>query len=177
MRDKYNTFIFPFQAIFQHIFKCALEDVTEQIATTQSFAVENENIGTNRLMSVKFSKSDSLCRVFLCRSGLPSSDLTGEIGSLTRLLSVMSTKADIVACSGCPVDLIRTIHRCDFLSRAAQCCFCFEHLRLQTKMHRPTYSVFDRIDFFSVLKCLMVLLGAATTWVLQSPDLAQVSMF
>ena len=43
-------------------------------------------------------------------------------------------------------------------------------------MRKPTYSVFGRIDFFSVLKCLMVSLGAATgeDWVLQSPDLAQV---
>ena len=169
---------FPFQAIFQHIFNCAMNDLAEQIATTQHFAIEFEDEGVNRLMSVKFWKGDTLCRIYVCRSGLPSSVLTGELGSLSRLLSVVSTKADIVACSGCPVELIQTIDHNAFFPRAVQSCFRFEHLQLQKMMHKPTYSVFGRIDFFSVLKCLMVSLGAATgeDWVLQSPELAQVSI-
>ena len=129
-------------------------------------------------MSLKFWKGESLCRVFVCRSGLPSTDLTGDLGSLSRLLSVVSTKADIVACSGCPVQLIKTIDYSDLFSRAVQSCFRFEHLRLHTMMQKPTYSVFGRIDFLSVLKFLIVSLGAATgeDWVLQSPDLAQDSI-
>ena len=156
-----------------------MSDLAEQIATTQCFGIEFENVGLNRLMSVRFWKGDSLCRVFVCRSGLPSTDLTGELGSLSRLLSVVSTKADIVACSDCPVELIKTIDHSDLFSRAVQSCFRFEHLRRDTMMHKPTYSVFGRIDFFSVLKSLMVSLGAATgeDWVLQSPDLAQVCIF
>ena len=169
---------FPFQAIFQHIFNCAMNDLANQIATTQNFAIEFEDQGVNRLMSVKFWKGNTLCRVYVCRSGLPSSDLTGELGSLSRLLSVVSTKADIVACSGCPVELIRTIDYSAFFPRAVQSCFRFEHLQLQKMMHKPTFSVFGRIDFFSVLKCLIVPLGAATDedWVLQSPELARVSI-
>ena len=155
-----------------------MNDLANQIATTQHFAIEFEDQGVNRLMSVKFWKGDTLCRVYVCRSGLPSSDLTGELGSLSRLLSVVSTKADIVACSGCPVELIRTIDYNAFFPRAVQSCFRFEHLQLQKMMHKPTFSVFGRIDFFSVLKCLMVSLGAATDedWVLQSPELARVSI-
>ena len=128
-------------------------------------------------MSVKFFKGDSLCRVFVFRNGLPSTDLTGELGSISRLLSVVSTKADIVACSGCPVELIQTIDHNVFFPRAVQSCFGFEQLQLQKMMHKP-HSVFGRIDFFSVLKCLIVSLGAATgeDWVLESPDLARVSI-
>ena len=110
-------------------------------------------------MSFTFWQGNSLCRVFVCPSGLHSSDLTGDLGSISRLLSLVSTKAEIVACSGCPVDLIHTTDRCGLLSQAVQCCFCFEHLRLQTMMHKPTYSVFGRIDFFSVLRCLIVSLS------------------
>ena len=153
--------MFPFQTIFQYILNCLISDLAEQIATTQCFGIEFENVGLNRLMSVRFWKGDFLCRAFVCRSGLPSTDLTGELGS-SRLLSVVSTKADIVACSGCPVELIKTIDHSDLFSRAVQSCSRFEHLRLETMMHKPTYSVFGRIDFFSVLKSLMVSLGAAT---------------
>ena len=156
-----------------------MSDLAEQIATTQCFGIEFENVGTNRFMTARFWKGDSLCRVFICRSGLPSSDLTGELGSLSRLLSVVSTRADIVACSGCTVDLVKTIDHSDLFSRSVQSCFRFEHLRLETMMRKPTYSVFGRIDFFSVLKSLMVSLGGATDedWVMQSPDLAQVRIF
>ena len=155
-----------------------MSELAEQIATTQCFAIEFENVGVNRLTSVKFWKGDSLCRVFVCRSGLPSTDLTGELGSISRLLSVVSTKADIVACSGCPVELIQTIDHNGFFPRAVQSCFRFEQLQLQKMIHKPTYSVFGRIDFFSVLKCLIVSLGAATgeDWVLESPDLGRVSI-
>ena len=38
-----------------------------------------------------------------------STDLAGEMGSLSGLLSVASTHCEIVACSGCPADLIRVI--------------------------------------------------------------------
>ena len=113
-----------------------MSDLAEQIAITQCFGIEFENVGLNRLMSVRFWNGDSLCRVFVCRSGLPSADLTGELGSLSRLLSVVSTKADIVACSGCPVELFKTIDHSDLFSRAVQSCFRFEHLRLETIMHK-----------------------------------------
>ena len=122
------------------IFNCAMEDIAEQVATTQCFAIEYEEAGTNRLMSLRFWKNDTLCRVFICRSRLPSSDLTCEMGSLSRLLSVVSTKVDIVACSGCPNDLIRTNDHCGSFPRAVQSWFRFEHLRLQTMMDKPRYS-------------------------------------
>ena len=156
-----------------------MEDMAEQIAATQCFGLEYERVGVNKLMSVRFWKGDSLCRVFVCRSGLPSTDLTGKLGSLSRFLSVVSTKADIVACSGCPVELICTIDRCALFPRAVQSCFRFEHLDLQTMMRKPTYSVFGRIDFFSVLKSLLVSLGSAADedWAMQSPELLQVSIF
>ena len=62
-----------------------MNDLANQIATTQHFAVEFEDQGVNRLMSVKFWKGDTLCRIYVCRCGLPSSDLTGELGSLSSV--------------------------------------------------------------------------------------------
>ena len=58
-------------------------------------------------MSVRFWKATDLCKVLICRSGLLSSDLTGKMGSLSRLMSTLSTKADIVAVFGCSADLVR----------------------------------------------------------------------
>ena len=128
-------------------------------------------------MSLRFWKGQQLCRVTVCRSGLPSSELTGELGSLARLFSVISTKADIVACSGCPAELLRTIDEMPTTTRAVQSCFRFSQLNLPHLMHKLSYIVFGHIDFFSVLKGLVISLGSSLRedWVQRSPELVRVS--
>ena len=130
-------------------------------------------------MSVRFWKGEDLCRVLVCRNGLPSSELTGELGSLARLLSVVSTKTDIVACSGCPVDLLRTIDQSPFFTGGVQSCFRFEQVDVPRLMHKLNYSVFVHIDFFSVLRGLLISLGGSLTtdWIQRSPELTRVSTF
>ena len=149
-----------------------MEDMAEQIAATQCFGLEYERVGVNKLMSVRFWKGDSLCRVFVCRSGLPSADLTGELGSLSRFLSVVFTKADIVACSSCPVELICTIDRCALFPRAVQSCFRFEHYAdhdAQTHLQCVRQNrLFLRVEEFT---------AADEDWAMQSPELLQVGIF
>ena len=154
-------------------------DVAEQIMAQQCLGIEYENEGVYRHMSARFWKGIELCRIYICRSSLPSTDLAGEMGSLSRLLSVASTHCEIVACSGCPADLIRVIDCSEFFTRGVQSCFRFENLSLQYLMHKSSYSVFGHIDFFSVLQALLVSLGSSLNeeWALRSPELSQVSSF
>ena len=44
----------PFQAIFQHIFNCVMEDIAEQVTSAQHFPIEFEDSGTDRLMSLRY---------------------------------------------------------------------------------------------------------------------------
>ena len=128
-------------------------------------------------MYVKFWKESDLCRVYNCRSSLPLTDVTGKRGSLARFLSAVSTRPDMVACSGCPVDFANTIDQSEYFSQGVQSCFRFEQLSLARLMYKTSYSVFGKIDFFSVLQALMVSLGDSLTedWVIRSPELAKVS--
>ena len=127
-------------------------------------------------MSLPIWKGHELCRKTVCRSWLPSSELAGELGSLARLLSVVSTKEDIVACSGCPADLLRTIEEMISSTRALQGCFRFSRLDLPHIMHKISFSVFGHIDFFSVLKGLVICLGRSLRedWVQRRPELVRV---
>ena len=156
-----------------------MSDIADQISTLQCFALEFEDQGPNRFMSVRFWKGQYLCKVIVCRSGLPTTNLTGELGSLARLLSSISTKADKVACSGCPSELIRTIDEVPTSVRAVQSCFRFSQLNLSKLMHKSSYSVFGHIDFFSVLRGLVISLGGSANedWVQRSPVLAKVSNY
>ena len=152
-----------------------LEDIAEQVTAEQVFAMEFEDDGVYRFIYLRFWKNNKLCRVLICRSGLSSPTLIGEFGSLSRLLSAISTKADIVASSGCHSDIIRTICHSPYFTRGVQSCFRFEKITLSKLMHKTSYSVFGRIDFFSVLKGLLVSLGGSLTeeWVIQSPELTR----
>ena len=153
-------------------------DIADQVSASQHFGVEFEKRGANRHMSLRFWKGTKLCRVFICRSSLAGAGLTEELGSLARLLSVVSTAPDIVAISGCAVDLIRTVDQHPSYSRGVQSCFRFELLDLRTLMHKKSYSVFGNIDMFSVLQSLLVSLGGSLSedWVTESPDLVRVSL-
>ena len=166
----------PFQAIFQHFFVCALNDIAEQVSSQQCFSVEFETVGTNQYMSVKFWKQLELRRVYICRSSLPAIDVTGELGSLPQFMSSVSRRPDMVASSGCPVEFAKTIDQSEYFSQGVQSCFRFEQLPLARLMHKTSYSVFGNIDFFSVLQALMVSLGGslAEDWVMRRPELTKV---
>ena len=154
-----------------------MSHLAEQITAEQCFAIEFEDKGPNRYMTVRYWEGQNLQRVLICRSQLPATDLIGELGSLSRLLSVVSTKADIVAYSGSSVDLLRTVDYSPLFSRAVQSCFRFDQLNLSKMMHKTSYSVSGRIDFFSVLRGLVISLGGSHSedWYQRSPELAQVN--
>ena len=145
------------------------------MSSQQCFSVEFETIGTDQYISVRFWKQLELCRV--CRSSLPVTDVTGELGSYARFLSAVSTRPDIVACAGCPVEFAETIDQSEYFSQGVQSCFRFEQLSLARIMHKTSYSVFGKIDFFLMLQALMVFLGGSLVedWVMRRPELNKVS--
>ena len=155
-----------------------MADIADQVTAEQCFGIEYEDKGLNRFLTVRFWKGQSLCRVLICRSGLPASGISGELGSLARLLSVVSTRADVVACSGVPVELLQTLDQSPHFARGVQSCFRFEQLSLSKLIHKTRYNVFGHIDFFSVLKALMISLGNSLSedWMQRSSALTQVTV-
>ena len=112
-----NKKLFSFMisyATSQHFFNCALENKVDCVATEQCFGLEFEDVGIYRFMIVSNLEGNNLCRVLICRSGLPSTDLKEDFERLARLLSVASTKADLVACSGSPTDFIWTVDHSEY---------------------------------------------------------------
>ena len=78
-----------------------------------------------------------------------------------------------------PAGLLRVIDGMPTTTRAVQSCFRFSQLDLPHLMHKISFSVFGHIDFFSVLKGLVISLGSSLRedWVQRSPELVQVSVF
>ena len=143
-----------------------MSDIAEHLAVEQCFAIEYEDKGPNRFMSVRFWKGQRLCRVPVRQSGLPATELTGELRALSRLLSV------VAACSGDPADLIRTNDQSPSFAQG----FRFEQLDLLRLMLKNSYSVFGHIDFFYALRGLMISLGGSHSEVPHKPLTAYLTL-
>ena len=168
--------LFCVQTIFHHFFTCLMKEVGQQLLTTRQFALEFETSGRFKHCYLRFWREDALVKVFLCRFGLQSPALAGEMGALSRLLSAVSPKPQLVASSGCGADFIQVADDSGVFSHTVQSPFRFESVDLEAVMHKDSYSVFKRIDFFSVLRGLLVSLGGSLTesWTLATPELSKV---
>ena len=113
-----------------------MDDVAEQVANEQRFFVEFEDKNTFKVMVVRVWKNNELCRDFICRSALPFTELAGELGSLASLLSITSIQTGIVACSGCPVNLIQTLNQSSFFIRGIKMCIRFHSLNFSTLVQK-----------------------------------------
>ena len=142
-----------------HISSIAQWRTSQKVAAKQNFSIEFEDRKTNRLMSFRFWKGITFCEVFICRSGLPSTSLTGELGSLSRLLSVLSLglislpAQDVQWTSYGPLTTIppsRAVCKVAFHSIGST----FRH-----SCTSPATVCSGGSVFFSVLQCLLVSLG------------------
>ena len=147
-RVLFLSVFFPASAIFQNYFNCMLENMADHIAAEQCFPLDFEDTGVYRFISKRFWRKSKLCRVLVCRSSVLSIVLTGELGSLARLLSAVSTKADIVVSTGCPLDLLSSVDYSDYINREVQSCFRFERLDLSKLKHKPNYRELGRKTSF-----------------------------
>ena len=140
------------------------------------FSVEFEEEGQFCYMHVRFWKKNTLCKVRLSRFARSTPMPIGYFTTMSRLLSFISVRPDLVACSGSPLDVFETFDSCKIFAKGLQGPFRFESLDLSRLMHRHSFSVFGRLDFFAVLEHLIISLGGAleSPWIVDLPELAKV---
>ena len=88
----------------------------------------------------------------------------------------LSTRPDIVACLGGSPETVNLLDQCKFLQHGAQSPYRFDILSARDLMNKSSYSVFGRIDFFSVIQFLVISLGGCLSqdWTLTAPELTKV---
>ena len=127
-------------------------------------------------MYIRFWHSGQLVRVYLKRAGLRQGKTTAELGLISHIVGAIFTRPDVVACLGCSPDTVSLLNNCKFLHHGVQSPFRFDCLSVKDLMNKKSYSVFDRVDFFSVLQYLIVSLGGCISqeWTLTTPELTKV---
>ena len=129
-------------------------------------------------MAVRFWREDNIQRVELCRHPLASGYPGNFFGSISRLLSFISSGPNLVSVSGCPSAVLQALDQSNLFKHSIQFPFRFEVLSLPRLMHQKFDSFFGKIDFFSQLKYLTVFLNSSLdqTWMLNCPNLSKVNI-
>ena len=169
---------FPFQTIFHHIFSCAMTDISSCISATGFYSFEFEKKGIYGLVYVRYWKSTSLVRVYMCQYKLTSAPSSDILNSISRVLSVLSSKLKVVCVSGCTVEIVQTLDRCTLYQQGIQYPFRFSSMSLPQLMLQTGGSVFGKIEIFSQVKFLLGFLEGCQDlpWIGSMPTLVQVSI-
>ena len=154
-----------------------IEDLGSQINSSGEYAVESATDGVFLLSFVRFWHTDQLCRVFLKRTGRVQGQSQAEVCLISYIMGAISTKPRLVNCTGSSARTVQLIDQSPYSPYGIQSTPRFEELNLPALMHKKSQSVFGRIDFFSVLRYLVISLGGSTEldWVLLSPALTKVN--
>ena len=159
-----------------------LADISSHIMATEMYSIEFTTEGIHRCMSVRFWRDDSLVRVELHRHNQADPYPCCYLTAISCLLSVVSSKPNLVSVSGCSSMVFRALETRGLFNRGIQYPFRFEVFSLPELIHPTalqTGYIFGRIDIFSQLKFLVVYLrgGLSQSWALQSPELCKVIYF
>ena len=165
-----------FQVLFHHIFVRMLDDLGQYIVAEGQFAVEFELRGLFLFMHLRFWCDNQLCRVVLKRTGRTVGQTQAEKHLFPSLLGAISARPNPVCASGCSLEFVQELDESPLFTFGVQSFKRFDEVSLAKLMHKDSYSVFGRIDFFSVLKYLIVSLGGSLDMecVLLAPELSRV---
>ena len=119
-----------------------------------------------------------MCRVLIRRTGRAVGQTSAELCLLPYLLAAISHRASPVCCSGCTQSQVQLLDECPLLTLTVQSRRHFEEISLEKIMYKKSYSVFGRIDFYSVIKYIVFCLGGSLDleWILVAPELVRVSV-
>ena len=167
-----------FQVLFHHLFLEMMNDVGTHVVAASEYSLEFAQDGVFVLVFIRYWRDDQLCRVFLKRTGRLLGLNQAAIRLVSFVMGVFSTKPHLVSCTGSTLNTVILLDQCPYSAFGVQSTPRFEELSIKSLMHKKGYSVFGKIDFFSVLQFIVVSLGNSLDldWVLLSPELSKVDI-
>ena len=153
-----------------------MNDMATHIMTSSESALEFAHDGVFVLVHIRFWREDQLHRTFIQRTGRLLGLTQAEISLVSFVMGAISTTPNMISCTGSTFRTIQLLDQCPYTKYGLQSPPRFEELELKTLLHRKSYSIFGKIDFFSVLQYLVLSLGGSLDleWVLLSPELTKV---
>ena len=148
--------------LFHHLFLQLIPNLGNDILASGQFSVEFESQGVFLLLHLRFWKGDRLCRVYLLKTGRTSGQASAELRLVSSLMAAISSEADLVCCLGATYGLAHMLDNSTVTKHGVQRPTLFDDIAIKKLMHKDSYSVFGRIDFFSILQYLVISLRSST---------------
>ena len=155
-----------------------MNDIGSHVVAASEYSLGFAQEGGFLLVLIRCWSDDQLSRVFLKRTGRLLGLTQAEVRLVSNVMGVFSTKPHLVSCTGTTHRTIVLLDQCPYAAYGIQSPPRFEELSLKTIMHKKGYSVFGKIDFFSIVQFVIVCLGGCLDQVrmLVSPELSKVGL-
>ena len=162
--------------LFHHLFLQIIEDIGNEVVSAGYYSVEFQTVGVFHHLYLRFWHKGQLVRVYLKRTGLRQGKPAAELSLISNIIGAISTRPDIVACLGGSPKTVNLLDQFKFLQHGVQSPYRFDILSAKNLMNKSSYSVFGRIDFFSVIQFLVISLRGCLSqdWTLTAPELKKV---
>ena len=152
-----------------------MTDIGTHVNANNEYAVE---FGIDEVFLLGFNRFwrfDQLFRVFLKRTFRLQGPTSAEVCLLSYFMGAFSPKPNLISCTGCSARTVQLLDQSPYGNFSIQSPPRFQELNLPQVLHKKNNSVFGRIDFFVVVKYLVVSLGGCIEldWVLLSPELSK----
>ena len=167
-----------FQVLFHHLFLEMINDVGTHVVAASEYSLEFAQDGVFVLVFIRYWRDDQFCRNFLKRTGRLLGLNQAEIRLVSFVMGGFSTKLHLVSCTGSTINTVIMLDQCPYSAYGVQSPPSFKELSIKSLMHKKGYSVFGKIDFFSVLQFIVVSLGNSLDldWVLLSPEFSKIGI-
>ena len=142
--------------LLHHLFLQLIDDFGQQTVAKGHYSIEFLAEGVFLHFYLHFLHGDQLARVYLKRAGRTKGQRHAELVLLSNLIAAISTKPGIVCCRGSTSQLVQLLEDCSPFQHGVQSPYRIDILSVQSLKHKRSYSLFGHIDFFCVLKCLVI---------------------
>ena len=151
-------------------------DIGTYVAVTSEYALQLANDGVLLMVFIRFWRDDQLYRFFLERTCHVQDQTRAEVCLISHIMGAISTTPSLVSRTGSTPQRVSFLDRCQLTKHGLQIPPRFDEFILPSIMHKRSYNVFERIDFFSVIRFMIVSLGDTLKLerVLLSPELCEV---
>ena len=148
-----------YQVLLHHCFVLLLKHLGTVLEREKVFSLEFESTSTRRTLSMTFWEGKKLVTMIIAHCGRDVPVVKSNVLLSSQLLSAVSTGPRIICCGGSSLELIKAQDKAPSQKTGIQYPFSLSPMHIEKLMHKPSFSVMGKIDMFSMLQTLLVLLS------------------
>ena len=136
-----------------------MKHVSTVIAREEAYSIEFAVDSRRRLLSIGFREGKRfVCMPILhCGRAVPPTEGYNDL--MSQLLSAISVDATVICCGGSSADFVKVLDKNSGRKAGVQYPFTLTPLQFERLLHKPSFTVMEKIDMCSMLRTLLLRLN------------------